>query len=593
MAGEAAEVAAHGFDLVPVVALLAAAVVAVPIFKRAGLGPVLGYLAAGLAIGPCGIGLFHDAAGDPARRRARRRALPLHHRPRDAALAPLVDAPRHLRPRPRPGRRLHAAALDRRADARLPAGAVADRRHRLRAHLDRDRHADARGARHDAHCRRAAASSPSCSSRTSRSCRCSRSSPSSRRAARRRRSATGSSRSRSASPRSPALVAAGRYLLNPMFRILANAGAREIMTAAALLVVLGAALAMQTRRPVDGDGRLPRRRPALRIRPSATSSRPTSSRSAASCSASSSSASAWRSTCASSATTSALIVASVIPLIVLKMLGIYGRRPPRQGEPRRGARARRADGARRRVRLRALRRRRRRRPADARGERHPDRGHHHLDGATPLIVILHDRLRPVRAVSTDGVDAAHGPDRRRPHHRLRPRRPGGQPAAARPRLRRLDHRQRHRDDRGGRAGSASRSTTATARASTSCTPPAPPTRSLVAVCVDKHEAATRIVELLKAEFPLARILVRSFDRQHAVELVQPRRRVPGARDLRVGDADGPQGADPARRRARGGRRDHGRRPPPRRRPLPDRPRRGRDRRRRRRPDARQLPDRPA
>ncbi|MDA7416189.1 monovalent cation:proton antiporter-2 (CPA2) family protein [Xenophilus arseniciresistens] len=42
-----------------------------------------------------------------------------------------------------------------------------------------------------------------------------------------------------------ALVAAGRWLLNPLFRILANAKAREVMTAAALLVVLGAALLMQ------------------------------------------------------------------------------------------------------------------------------------------------------------------------------------------------------------------------------------------------------------------------------------------------------------------------------------------------------------
>ena len=41
------------------------------------------------------------------------------------------------------------------------------------------------------------------------------------------------------------LVAVSRWLLNPMFRILAASGAREIMTAAALLVVLGAALAMQ------------------------------------------------------------------------------------------------------------------------------------------------------------------------------------------------------------------------------------------------------------------------------------------------------------------------------------------------------------
>jgi glutathione-regulated potassium-efflux system protein KefB len=42
-----------------------------------------------------------------------------------------------------------------------------------------------------------------------------------------------------------ALVLAGRYLLNPLFRVLAASGGREVMTAAALLVVLGSALAMQ------------------------------------------------------------------------------------------------------------------------------------------------------------------------------------------------------------------------------------------------------------------------------------------------------------------------------------------------------------
>ncbi|OJU30193.1 MAG: potassium transporter, partial [Alphaproteobacteria bacterium 64-6] len=51
---------AHGPDLVKIVALLGAAVVAVPLFKRLGLGSVLGYLAAGLAIGPFGLGLFSD-----------------------------------------------------------------------------------------------------------------------------------------------------------------------------------------------------------------------------------------------------------------------------------------------------------------------------------------------------------------------------------------------------------------------------------------------------------------------------------------------------------------------------------------------------
>ena len=42
-----------------------------------------------------------------------------------------------------------------------------------------------------------------------------------------------------------ALIIAGHWLLNPLFRILAAAKAREVMTAAALLVVLGAALLMQ------------------------------------------------------------------------------------------------------------------------------------------------------------------------------------------------------------------------------------------------------------------------------------------------------------------------------------------------------------
>ncbi|WP_029351659.1 monovalent cation:proton antiporter-2 (CPA2) family protein [Bosea sp. 117] len=40
------------------------------------------------------------------------------------------------------------------------------------------------------------------------------------------------------------VVAAGRYLLNPIFGVLARSGAREVMTAAALLVVLGAGALM-------------------------------------------------------------------------------------------------------------------------------------------------------------------------------------------------------------------------------------------------------------------------------------------------------------------------------------------------------------
>jgi Kef-type K+ transport system membrane component KefB len=48
-------------DLQSIVILLGAAVVAVPLFKRIKLGSVLGYLAAGLVIGPFGLGLFSDA----------------------------------------------------------------------------------------------------------------------------------------------------------------------------------------------------------------------------------------------------------------------------------------------------------------------------------------------------------------------------------------------------------------------------------------------------------------------------------------------------------------------------------------------------
>ncbi|WAU74637.1 monovalent cation:proton antiporter-2 (CPA2) family protein [Acinetobacter sp. TR11] len=52
----------HSISLIAPVVLLAAAVIAVPIFKRIGLGSVLGYLIAGLVIGPFGFAFFHDSA---------------------------------------------------------------------------------------------------------------------------------------------------------------------------------------------------------------------------------------------------------------------------------------------------------------------------------------------------------------------------------------------------------------------------------------------------------------------------------------------------------------------------------------------------
>jgi len=58
MAAEA--VADGGLGLEHAVALLGTAVVAAPLFRKLGLGSVLGYLAAGLVIGPFGLGLFSD-----------------------------------------------------------------------------------------------------------------------------------------------------------------------------------------------------------------------------------------------------------------------------------------------------------------------------------------------------------------------------------------------------------------------------------------------------------------------------------------------------------------------------------------------------
>jgi glutathione-regulated potassium-efflux system protein KefB len=42
---------------------------------------------------------------------------------------------------------------------------------------------------------------------------------------------------------------------------------------------------------------------------------------------------------------------------------------------------------------------------------------------------------------------------------------------------------------------------------------------MIAVCVDNRQTANRILELAKAEFPLAQTLVRSYDREHALELI--------------------------------------------------------------------------
>ena len=255
--------------LPPVLIFCAAAVVAVPLFRRLGLARRARLSRRRHRHRPVRPVAHRRARDRPRRRRARRRAPALHRRARAQAVAADLDAPRHLRARRWPSSAVTALVVRRRR-GRERACAATRRRRRDRAGAvgDRDRPADARGARRPADAPTASAPSRSCCSRTSRSRRSSRCCRCSRRPGRPRADAASTmligGRDR-ASPRSAPSSLVGRYGLNPFFRLLASSGAREVMTASALLVVLGAALRHAAGRPVDGDGRLPRRRAARRI----------------------------------------------------------------------------------------------------------------------------------------------------------------------------------------------------------------------------------------------------------------------------------------------------------------------------------------
>ena len=203
------------------------------------------------------------------------------------------------------------------------------------------------------------------------------------------------------------------------------------------------------RRPVDGDGRIPRRRACCPNRPSAISSKPTSSRSAASCSACSSWRSACRSTCRSSPRTGRRVAIYVVAYMVMKAVGIYV--VARITSSHRDALERAvvmAQGGEFAFVLYSA--------ATAVGI---------IDGEanailTAIIIVsmiltpLRHR-RPARGDAEGRADARRRRHRRRAerqraHHRLRPLRPDRQPALAASRRRRLDHRQRRRDDPGGR-----------------------------------------------------------------------------------------------------------------------------------------------
>ena len=164
--------------LTTLVVLLAAATIAVPLTRRAGFGSVLGYLLAGIVIGPGGLRLITDVDAIASIAEPRRGDAAVPDRPGGPAAAPVGHAARGVRSG-------HGAGGDHRRGA---GGARARHRHRLagrgrarrrpRDVLHRDRAADAGRARPAHHAVPAATRSPCCCSRTSRSsrwshwCRC-------------------------------------------------------------------------------------------------------------------------------------------------------------------------------------------------------------------------------------------------------------------------------------------------------------------------------------------------------------------------------------------------------------------------------------
>lgn len=240
----AAEAASHGIDLVPVVILLTAGVVAVPLFKRFGLDSVLGYLAAGLVIGPYGLGLFTDAASiihvaelgvvmflfiiglemQPSRLWGLRReilGLGLLQVAACSILLTFVGIAMGYAPAPAfvfgMGFVLTSTAivfqiLNDRGELSTPKG------QRIVSILLLEDLAIVPLLAAVAFMAPEAAETSLSSELIKVAI---------------------------ALAALVALILTGRYLLNPLFKVLAQAGAREVMTAAALLVVLGSALAMQ------------------------------------------------------------------------------------------------------------------------------------------------------------------------------------------------------------------------------------------------------------------------------------------------------------------------------------------------------------
>ena len=163
--------------------LVTAGVIA-PLFFRLRISPVLGYLLAGVALGPYGLGslartgaLACGALRDPCRsdrqdRRLRRRRAAVHDGARIVVRAPAPHAPAGVRSWPRAGRRHDARSRRRGLGARPRPGLGGDDRRGASPVLDGDRHPGARREQAARGAGRTGELLPCCCSRTSRSRRC-------------------------------------------------------------------------------------------------------------------------------------------------------------------------------------------------------------------------------------------------------------------------------------------------------------------------------------------------------------------------------------------------------------------------------------
>ena len=96
---ESQEVTMHSGGLELALVFLLAAVIAVPVFKRFGLGAVLGYLAAGVVLGPYGLRVVQRRRAGAGGQRDRRGDAAVRDRPGAVAVAAAGDAQAGVRRR--------------------------------------------------------------------------------------------------------------------------------------------------------------------------------------------------------------------------------------------------------------------------------------------------------------------------------------------------------------------------------------------------------------------------------------------------------------------------------------------------------------